>query len=163
GTLVLLVLGDLIGRIQQKGAGRGARRGVRAPVLHRHARGGGTTCHAARCTGGHAGAESGQRLGGCVDSAEHGRGLGILVEGCGTLDEGGGAARDRGGDVAGERDGARVAVLAVLRQAREDHAVQRRRDRRVVRRGRQRLLAHVLVGDGDRGIAGERRTPGEHL
>src|SRR5699024_5345382 len=107
--------------------------------------------------------DGGDRLGGVVDGAEHGGSLGIGAHGHRAVDQLGFAAGDHGGDVPGEGDGTGVAPVAVLGQAREDHRVHRRGDRRVVRGGGQVLLAHVLVGDRDRGVTGERRPPRQKL
>src|SRR5690606_34267439 len=114
-----------------------------------------------------AGAGRGEGLGGQVRGAEHGGGLrvrgGAGGEGRGPAHQLPRAAADDGRQVAGEVLGARVALLAVLGEGREEHLVHLRRDRGVEHRGRLRRLPHVLVGDGDGGVAGERRAAREHL
>src|SRR5699024_625933 len=71
-------------------------------------------------------------------------------------------AGDDRGEVAGEGDRARVALLAILRQPGEDAAVPRRRDRGVVGGRPAGPLAHVLVRDPDRGEAGARPPARAH-
>ena len=91
-------------------------------------------------------------------------------------DQGGGrclrSGRDRGLDrAAGEvaldvgahRGRGLVAVLEALGQRLHHDRVDLRRQVGVVLRRRRHRLAHVLVGDGDRAVADERRASGEQL
>ena len=81
---------------------------------------------------------------------------------------GGGGARDGQScldalEVLDELLGGLIAVLRVLGQGAQDDLVELRRYLRPQARGRLRQLVHVLHGDLDRRVAGERHLAGQHL
>ena len=72
-------------------------------------------------------------------------------------------ALQRALDVVAHLPGRLVAVARVLGHGLEHDRVRPRRDLRVHPRRRDRVLPHVLVGDRDRRVAGERRPAGQQL